>query len=258
MPWMDWLVRRLARYSEGLRIVSVYGPLSGPVLEYVCTNQPQGRGRFGHLIDRLYLATPVNEHTRCRVASTRQLVAELLQRRPPASSPTVILDLASGTARYLRDLARQGAPSPPIIVCHDRSPRQVMLGRELVDKEGLPHFSFAVGDATDQASYLTRHDPDIVLAVELFPYLHDDADVTTVIRLAYQYLRPGGCLVCSTYVKPPPGAAYWSADAFGRRPLARPPETIKAWLVAAGFTDIDQRYSQPNGFALVGWKPDKA
>jgi len=256
MPWMDWIVRRLARYSEGLRAVAVYGPLSGPVLEYVCTNQPQGKGAFGRFVDSRYLALPVNQCTRLRIDSTRKLVAELLQRRRADGAPTVVLDLASGTARYLRDLVREGLPRETIIVCHDRSPRQVMLGRELVDRESIRHFSFAVGDATDQASYLTRHDPDIVLAVELFPYLHEDADVQKVIRLAYQYVRAGGCLVCSTYVQSPPGAAYWTADAFGRRPLARPPEAIKTWLTDAGFVQIDQRYSQPHGFALIGWKPE--
>ena len=48
-----------------------------------------------------------------------------------------------------------------VIVCHDRDPRQVMHGRKLAADEGLQRFTFSVGDATDESSYLTSQDPDI-------------------------------------------------------------------------------------------------
>jgi len=255
MPLIDRVVRRLAHRSQGLHLTVEHGPLSGPVIEHVCDNQRQGKGWLGNRIERWFLDLDTNVGTRERIRTSRELVAEIVQRRRSAGLPTVIFDVASGTARYLRDLARQLDSTDDLtIVCHDRSPRQVMWGRELVSREHLSRFTFAVGDATDDASYLTRHDPDLILAMQLFPYLHDDADVKKVIKLAYDHLRRDGCFLCTTTVKPPSGSAFWSADAFGRRPACRSAETMKSWLAEAGFTQIDQRYSEPNGFALIGWK----
>lgn len=259
MPSIDPVVRRLASYSQGLSLAVEHGPQAGPVVEYVVDNKPQGSGWIGRRVDRWFLNLETNTGTRARVRSTNHLVAEVLTRYRNAKRSTVIFDIASGTARYLRDLARELGPSDDVtIVCHDRNPRQVMWGRELVDRDRLRRFSFAVGDATDEASYLTRHDPDITLAIQLFPYLHDDNEVKAVIRLAHDHLRPGGTFVCTTTVKPPGGSAYWSADAFGRRPACRSAETIHTWLREAGFEQVDQRYSEPNSFALIAWRVNKA
>ncbi len=255
MPLIDRVVRWLARYSDGLRLTADHGPLSGPVTEYVVENHPRGTGWLGRRIDRAFLDLDLNAGTRERIRTTKELVAEVLLRRRSARMPTVVFDVASGTARYLRDLARElDSTADLTIVCHDRSPRQIMWGRARVDAEHLRHFTFAVGDATDAASYLTRHDPDVILAIQLFPYLHDDAEVKAVIKLAYDHIHREGCLICTTTVTSGSGSAFWNADALGRRPARRSPETIKSWLRDAGFTHIDQRYSEPHGFALIGWK----
>ena len=258
MPLIDRVVRWLARYSEGLHLTVDNGPLSGPVTEYVVEDTPRGTGWLGRRIDRAFLNLDQNVGTRERIRTTKELVAEVLMRRRSARIPTVIFDVASGTARYLRDLARELDGSDDVtIVCHDRSPRQIMWGRARVDAEHLRRFTFAVGDATDAASYLTRHDPDVILAVQLFPYLHDDSEVKAVIKLAYDHIRSEGCLICTTTVSAGSGSPFWNADALGRRPACRAPETIKGWLREAGFTRIDQRYSEPHGFALIGWKTDQ-
>lgn len=255
MPLIDRVVRHLARYSQGLQLAVEHGPQAGPVTEYVCDNKPSGSGWRGQYGERWFLALPTNKGTRERTHTTKELVREILLRRRSASEKTVILDVASGTARYLRELVKELDRADDLtIVCHDRSPRQVMWGRELVSEEKLGNFTFSVGDATDDASYLTRHDPDLILAMQLFPYLHKDEEVHTVLKLAFAHLRPGGCFLCTTTVKPPTGSSFWSADAFGRKPKCRAAETMKAWMIEAGFTQVDQRYSEPNGFALIGWK----
>jgi hypothetical protein len=78
--------------------------------------------------------------------------------------------------------------------------------------------------------------------------------VRTVMRLAFSYLSPAGCFVCTTLAKP----NVREVDSFGAGPAIRSPETIATWLRDAGFTNIDQRFSQPQGFALIGWKPQES
>lgn len=248
----------LGRYSEGLRLAEAHGPKSGIVFEYAYRNEPQGHGALGRWIDRAFLHMQAWDGVRQRSESTKETVAEMVARRRSAGKTTMILDVASGTGRYLRELAREDGGEDLVIACHDRDPREVMLGRKLVAAEGLPRFTFSVGDATDHSSYLTSRDPDIVLAVGLFVTLHREDAVRTVMRLAFSHLSPGGCFICTTLVKPHSGLRHWDADSFGARPAIHSPETIATWLRATGFVKVDQRFSQLQGFALIGWKPQES
>jgi SAM-dependent methyltransferase len=256
MPMSDNVLRLLGRYSAGLRLAAQYGSSSGVVHEYAYENTPQGNGVLGRWIDRTFLGLRTWDNIRQRIQSTKELLADLLAQRRAAGQPTVILDVAAGTARYLRELSREHGGEDLAIVCHDRDPRQVMHGRKLVADEGLGLFTFSVGDATDESSYLTSQDPDIILAIGLFPYLQRDDAVRMVLRLAYSHLTPGGCFVCSTLAKPSAWSANWDGSVFAPRPAIRSPERIAEWLRSTGFTHIDQRFSQPHGFALIGWKPE--
>lgn len=256
MPMSDNVIRLLGRYSAGLRLAAQYGPSSGVVHEYAYENTPQGNGLLGRWIDRTFLGLRTWDSIRQRIQTTKELLAELLAQRRAAGAPTVILDVAAGTARYLRELAREHGGDDLFIVCHDRDPRQVMHGRRLVADEGLPRFTFSVGDATDEASYLISQDPDVALAIGLFPYLQRDDAVRMVMRLVYSHLSAGGCFVCSTLAKPPAWLKNWDGNGFPAAPTIRSPDRVAEWLRSAGFTRIDQRFSQPYGFALIGWKPE--
>jgi SAM-dependent methyltransferase len=254
MPVTENVIRLLARYSEGLRLASEHGPRSGMVFEYAFQNTPQGQGMIGRWIDRTFLQLSTWDSIRQRVSTTKDLVAEVVAHRRAVGQATMVLDVASGTARYLRELVREIGGGDIVVACHDRDPRQVTHGRHLVQKEGLARITFAVGDATDDSSYLTSQDPDIVLAVGLFPYLHREEAVRTVMQLVFKHLSTGGCFICTTLATPHARLCHWEADPFRPRPAIRRPETIAAWLRDAGFVSIDQRFSQPDGFALLGWK----
>jgi ubiquinone/menaquinone biosynthesis C-methylase UbiE len=253
VPWP--ILRFLARYSEGLRLSVEHGPVSGVLSEYAIRNEPHGTGPVGRWIDRIFLRARIWDGVRQRTATTKAIIAEILAARRAAAASTMILDVAAGTALYLRELARECGGDDLVIACHDRNPREVMLGRQLVAAEGLQRFTFSVGDATDESSYLTSRDPDVVLAVGLFAIMHSDADVRTVMRVAFRHLSGDGFFVCTTLVKPPVGRRLADVDACTGRPAERSPETIAAWLRESGFRNIDQRFSQSQGFALIGQKP---
>jgi 2-polyprenyl-3-methyl-5-hydroxy-6-metoxy-1,4-benzoquinol methylase len=251
VPLLKKIASFLARYSEGLRLAVQHGPRSGRVCEYACHNEPQGNGMLGRLIDQAFLRSKAWDGLRQRVGTTKTLVAEVVGNRRAARQSTMILDIAAGTARYLREFAREQGGDDLIIAAHDRDPREVVLGRELVAAEGLSNFTFAVGDATDQSSYLTSQEPDVILAVGLFVHLQDDAAVRTVIQLSFAHLNPGGCFICTTLT----GSRVRELGAFVARPALRSAEAIAAWLRETGFVRIDQRFSEPRGVAVIGWKP---
>jgi SAM-dependent methyltransferase len=252
------IVRFLGRYSEGLRLASEYGGTSGVVVEYACRNEPHGSGTFGRWIDHTFLSARAWEHVRQRGEKTKAILAELIAQRQAGGLATLVLDVASGTARYLRELTREHGGEHLLIACRDRDPHQVMHGRQLAATEGLAHLTFSVGDATDDSSYLTNHDPDIVLAIDLFPHLHEDDAVRTVMRLAFEHLGAGGCLLCTTLVRPDTGLTRWQANGVGLRLTVRSAETVMEWLRGAGFVNVEARFTLPLGVGLIGWKPGES
>lgn len=253
-PVAENVIRLLAPYSEGCRLAAEHGPTSGVVFEYACQNTPRGSGALGRWIDRSFLHLAAWDNLRQRVNLTRDIVAELVERRRAAALPTVILDIASGTALYLRQFAREHGGEDLYIVCRDRDPRQVMHGRELCNKEGLK-LTFAVGDATDQASYLVNRDPDLVLATGLFPQLQRDDSVRMVLRLTFEHLRPGGYFVCTTVCDPEAQLYPWETG-FWNNPAVRSSETVAGWLRATGFVDVDERAAAADTF-LIARKPEE-
>lgn len=254
MTWTGRLARILARYSEGFRLATEFGQSSGPVFEYICDNEPRGDGFAGRWIDQRFLLLPGAQRIRQRVRTTKEILRELLHERRQRELPTTILDVASGTGRALRELCREDGSSDLNVVCHDRDPRKVMHGRELAAEENLANVTFAVGDATDPASFLVVHEPDIILACGLFPVLERDDAVRTVLRLAYDHLADDGLLVCTTTKAGRPLATRWGPahlDQF----LDRDPAIVAGWMRAAGFTDPAHRVCAIGDNFLVARKP---
>lgn len=249
------VIRLLGRYSEGLRLTAEHGPRSGVVQEYAYRNTPHGNGPLGWLLDRTFLQLGTWGALRQRAKATKDLLAEILDRRRSLGWSTMILDVASGTAPYLRELARERGGDDLVIACHDRDPRQVTHGRQLIKSEGLKRFTFSVGDATDLASYITSRDPDIMLAIDLFPWFQSDEAVRTAMQLAFAHLTANGCFICSTLTRPRSRLVHWNADAFGYPPAVRSPAVIKEWMTAAGFEHLQEWRIEPDEYAIGGWKP---
>lgn len=248
------MMRMLARYSEGLRLAARHGSESGILLEYAYENVPQGSGALGRWIDRTFLQLRRCDAMRRRVDLTREMIGGMVETRRAQGRRTVILDVAAGTARYLRELARASDRGALVIRCLDRNPHEVMLGRQLVSREGLPDFTFEVGDATDDASYLMSEDPDVILAIDIFPYLHDDRAVRTVLVHSFAHLAPGGIFVCTGAGTRPPaeGTEHWGGSGFQLEPRLREATEIEQWMVAAGFTAITAVAIGEGRTALLG------
>ena len=234
------IARVLARYSEGLPPRWTTDQIRQDVRVRVSQRAAGQRRRPGRLIDRTFLAVERVERFAERIETTKALVAEVVAQRRAAQQSTMILVFASGPARYLRELAREQGGDDLIIAAHDRDPREVVFGRELAAAEGLPNFTFAVGEATDHSSYLTSRDPDIILAVGVFARLQHDAAVRTVMQLSFAHLSPGGCFICTTLT----GAHARDPDAFAARSRSAVPRNHRC-LVARDRLCQDRSTLQP-------------
>lgn len=251
------LIRLFSRYSEGCRLAAEHGSHSGIVFEYACDNSPHGSGPLGRWIDRGFLRVSGGFNLRRQLDAKKKLLRGLIDERRENGTRTTVLDVASGTGRALRELCREHDYGDVTIVCHDRDPRKVMQGRELIAREQLANVTFAVGDATDPASYLVFNDPDIILAMGLFPLLQRDDAVRTVIRLAFEHLREGGQFLCTTARHSDPTARRWDSPV-APPAVNRPADVVAGWMRATGYVDTRTISPDVGEAIVVGTKPVEA
>lgn len=250
--------RLLAPYSEGFRLAAEHGARSELVFEYACDNRAQGRGWLGRWLDHAFLCVAAAQALRRRVDAKKDLVVSLIaERQRRGASETTIFDLASGTGRHLRELVRDSYGATVSVVCHDRDPRKVMQGREFIARDGIGNITFAVGDATDPASYLIVDQPDIVLAWGLFPRLLRDDAVRSVMRLAFEHMAPGGKFACTTARLRDRATGRWEGP-LALRTVDRDPDQVAGWLRATGFADPVAGVNTAAARVLVATKPDTA
>jgi hypothetical protein len=117
--------------SEGIRLGHRTGFDSGSTLDYVYRNQPGGRGRFGRLIDRIYLQSIGWRGIRQRKAHLEERLGAAMERLAGRGLPVRILDVAAGHGRYVLE-ALAAARSSPTPSCCATTAINVDAGRALI------------------------------------------------------------------------------------------------------------------------------
>jgi SAM-dependent methyltransferase len=248
-------LRTVGRASDGVRIAFDEGFTSGAMLDYVYRNSPSGRGLLGPLIDQLYLSHPGWEAIRIRKAHIEQLLLEAVGIEVQLGRRPVILDVASGPARYLMDVLDNDAGARA--VCCDRDEQALALGRAQAAARGMgDRIRFVVGDALSGES-LASAEPqaNIAVASGFYDWITDDSVVRLSLTLLGNLLPPGGCLVFtnqSGHVDLEMVQAVFLD--FNRRPLrmvTRPPDLINCWAEAAGFVILQTARDEAGYYSVT-------
>jgi O-antigen chain-terminating methyltransferase len=165
--------------------------------------------------------------------SPEAIRARLAAYVPLFAGASDVLDVGCGRGEFLSLLAESGI-----------SARGIDLNETMVEVCREVGFAATVADALE---YL-RAQPDASLgglfAAQVVEHLQP-AYLTQLIDLAFDKLRPGAAIVLET-INPACWFAFFSSyirDITHERPLH--PDTLKFLLVAAGFQDVEIRYSAP-------------
>lgn len=180
----------IGRLSQGIGIGLQHGFDSGQSLDYVYTNQAQGRTFVGQFIDRIYLNSPGWQGIRSRRAIINQLVDKYLTTTPGAR----ILDIASGNGRYLFDLMQSHPKITVEMRDFDDTNIQIMASR--IENLALGDRAQAVqADAFDKDSYFSNANFDLAIVSGLFELFPDNRLVSSAIEGMANQLAPGGYLL---------------------------------------------------------------
>jgi len=249
------LVHTLGRLSEGIRIAREHGMISGKMIDYVYRNEPSGRLWIGKVLDRIYLSNEGWRAVRIRKGHLASLLVAAVRRRLDERGEALILDVASGQAKYLQETLMQFRREPVEAVCWDLDERWLEEGHASAAALGLRSMLYDRGDAFDPAAYrrLPRR-PDIVVASGFYDWIHDDDSVQRSRALIAAALDRGGRFLFTLQT----GHAdvrlandiFRGFDGAALAIKLRSPAVVNAWARRAGF-DIEQIRSDPWGYHAV-------
>jgi ubiquinone/menaquinone biosynthesis C-methylase UbiE len=167
-------------------------------------------------------------------AAVEDAIVAALADRPFRS----LLDLGTGTGRILELLAPHIERGLGI----DLSPAMLSVARARLDRASLRHCSVRHADIFDLPA--PKDSFDVVIVHQVLHFLDDGA---RAIREAARVLRPGGRLLVVDFA---PHELEFLREQQAHRRLGFAPETVTAWMSAAGLEPISQRTLDPD-------RPDK-
>lgn len=197
------LIKNLLKLSKlGFGFV-VTGAEAGTNYEHIYDNKAEGSFVVGKIVDRILLNLTAVQSTRQRKDDVKRSVLNECLNNAVQEKKTKVLDLASGGARYLRELKNEHNGAVIESLCVDKNKSCVAMGRRLAFVEGVANLRFIVGDIFS-ASRLKRFSeridwkPNVVVFSGLFIYFNDDI-VKGLLQETFNLLEPGGCVIFTSY-----------------------------------------------------------
>jgi len=199
------LIKNLLKISKLGYGTIVEGAESGVNFEHIYNNQPEGRFVVGKYIDKVLLNLPAVHATRGRKEDIKRVLWNEIHNNKLRKRKTRVLDLASGGARYLRELAEEHRSGDVESVCIDKDRSCVTLGKQLVTNEQLCGIRFFRGDVfrlnrLKEISARISWKPNVVIASGFFIYLNNSA-VEHILEEIYKFLPLEGLVIFSSYEK---------------------------------------------------------
>jgi len=239
---MSMIIKSVGRLSKGVSMSFKYGFTSGLMLDYIYNNQPSGSLLLGKWIDRLYLGNPGWQSIRQRKANLKEHLKKAIQENESKSVRTVILDIASGPARYLIEVLKETGGNVSAM-CQDIDARWMEEGRKIAGREGVRNITFNKGDAFDRESLLrVSPAPNIIVSSGFYDWITDENLIKRSFHISYEMLLKGGKIIFTNQ------SGHLQMDLVKRtfldftgKPLVmevRPIEQMNSWAKEAGFVNL--------------------
>ncbi len=221
---------------------------TGLNFEHMYDNKAEGITAFGTLVDRILLDMPSVKATRNRKDNIAKILRNEIRNNILRKRKTRVLDIGSGTSRYLGELKNEYSGEHIEAMCLDYDKDTVTLARRLAGGKSRvkSHVRYARADAMklqhlrDLARRI-KWIPNVVVASGFIYYL-EDAPVKELLKEVRQGLEDQGMLIMSNVQKSlsrklmekvctTQYGGSWAVH-------YRDPEKLRAWLFEAGFRDV--------------------
>lgn len=199
---------------------------------------------IGEFIDRIFLSHPAWKSIRARKENLQRLLRKAIAAQRKLDRKPALLDVASGSARYLLDVLREEGMGDVDAVCRDLDEHSLDIGRGEATKHGLSSVCFVCGDALCANSLNNvRPKPNIIIASGFYDWIPEEEVVRKSIRLIYELLTEGGCFLFTNLIKQThlemAQAVFPGLNGKPLQLFPRPAEMINSWVEAAGFKILE-------------------
>jgi SAM-dependent methyltransferase len=233
-------VHTLGQTSDGIKLVTNKGLTSGVNLDYIYRNQPRGRFIIGRWIDKIYLSHPAWEDVRIRKNNLEAFLVDAITVQRSLNRKPVIVDIASGAARYILDVKSKPGMEDVNVICRDLDSEALEQGRLNAEKLGLKNIQFTTGDAFEAGS-LAKIKPRANIAVSsgFYDWFNEDDVVRKSMSLLRDVLPSSGCFLFTNQVRHV--NQEFTQGVFidlHRQPLRmtmRPASVLNGWAESLGF-----------------------
>jgi SAM-dependent methyltransferase len=250
-------MRTVGRLSNGINIAFRDGFTSGVMLEYIYRNQPAGRLLLGKWIDRTYLSHPGWQVIRTRKDNLEALLRRAVAEQRKAGRSPLLLDVASGPARYMLDVLAGEGMKDAKAVCRDLDEDALEFGRCNAEKLGLSErVTYTSGDALSAESLAkVAPKPNIVVSSGFYDWITDDELVKKSMSLLFDLLPQGGCFVFTNQTGhidiEMVQAVFVDFHKEPLRMVVRDADQTNGWAQAAGFNVLDTRADSQGHYSVT-------
>jgi hypothetical protein len=234
------------------------------MLDYIYQNQPQGNYFIGKYVDKIYLSHPAWEDVRIRKDNLEKFLEEAIEIQRELKRKPIILDIASGPARYILDtLSRKGMDDVEAI-CQDLDEDALNLGRynaKVLRKESV---KYTLGDAFNEESLVSLiPQANIVVSSGFYDWITDDNQVKKSMSIVFNILPYSGCFLFTNQAK---HVSYELTQAvfsdYHGKPLRmslRAAELVDGWAEEAGFHIVNTTGDEKSNYSItLAQKPSSA
>jgi len=237
-------IRTIGRLSTGIDMSFKYGFISGLMLDYIYENRAHGKFIIGKILDRLFLNNVGWQAIRKRKENLKSYIKFAIEQNKKRRIKTVILDIASGPARYLIEILSEIGENDVVAICQDIDERWLIRGKELSAKAGLRNMRFEKGDAFN-LDFLSKINPrpNIIVSSGFYDWITDDELIKKSFLYSYNMFEDKGVIIFTNQASHKQMELVSKAFVdFNKEPLKmkiRAPEIINGWAKEAGFKNLE-------------------
>ena len=185
-------LNKLGWLSGGMNIGLIHGFDSGPSLDYIYKNKPNGKFLIGKLLDKFYLNQTGWKGIRKRKINLLSLIREKILSSP--NKNLKILDVAGGVGNYLFDIKEEF--SDVEIVINEIKMENIQMGEKIIKSKQWKNIRFINFDCFNMDNYKKMEfTPDIVIISGIFELFGNNKMLDQTIKGISQILSSEGSII---------------------------------------------------------------
>lgn len=189
-------LERIGRLSDGVAVGLAHGFDSGVSLDYVYRNTPSGATILGRGIDYLYLNSVGWRNVRKRKTNLKKSLERVTATLLEKSAKPVVLDVASGAARYLFEVNRSVNNAMELYV-NDIDDVSLSAAKKLANQYNSHAEFFQLNIFEPSWTQKIPVAPNIVIVSGVFELYPNNVALTQALSAIYNLMDVGGVLIYS-------------------------------------------------------------